>query len=156
MSDPEQWTVQAIGRVSSTRSEVLDDDWGTVEATISLLPPLGEAALLGLDEFSHIEVVYLFDRVDPAAVHVGSRHPRDNPDWPEVGVLAQRVKNRPNRIGVSRCELVSIHGTDLVVRGLDAIDGTRVLDIKPYMVEFGPRGEVRQPTWASQLMSGYY
>ena len=153
---PDQWTVQAIGRVSSNRAEVLDDDWGDVEATIDLLAPLDERSLLGLADFSHLEVVYLFDRVDPAAVHTGSRHPRDNPDWPEVGVLAQRVKNRPNRIGVSRCQLVSVDATSVVVRGLDAIDGTPVLDIKPYMTEFGPRGEVRQPAWSRELMSGYY
>jgi len=155
-TDETSWTVRAIGRVSSTRREAIDDDWGPIEATISLLAPLDERSLQGLDEFSHVEVVYVFDRVDPAAVHTGARHPRDNPAWPEVGVLAQRVKSRPNRLGVSRAELVAVRGTDVVVRGLDAIDGTPVLDIKPYLVEFGPRGEVHQPTWATELMAGYW
>ncbi len=156
MSETTQWTVQAIGWVSCNRDEVLDDDWGAVEATISLVAPFDERSVLGLGEFSHVEVVYLFDRVDAATVDTGSRHPRSNPDWPEVGVFAQRHKNRPNRIGVSRCELVSVDGTVVVVRGLDAIDGTPVLDLKPYMIEFGPRGDVRQPTWASELMSTYW
>ena len=77
--------------------------------------------LHGLEDFSHLEVVFLFDRVDPDAVEWGSRHPRGNPAWPEVGILAQRAKDRPNRLGVSRCELVTVEGFDLVVRGLDAV-----------------------------------
>jgi tRNA-Thr(GGU) m(6)t(6)A37 methyltransferase TsaA len=160
MSDPVTpdpgWEVRAIGRVTSPRTEAIDDDWGAIEATITLVPPLGADALVGLDQFSHVEVVYLFDRVDPDAVHTGVRRPRRNPAWPEVGVLAQRVKDRPNRLGVSRAELVGVQGASLTVRGLDAIDGTPVLDLKPWMAEFGPRGPVRQPTWAIELMSGYW
>jgi tRNA (Thr-GGU) A37 N-methylase len=71
-------------------------------------------------------------------------------------VFAQRGKNRPNRLGVSRCSLLSVAGLDLHVAGLDAIAGTPVLDIKPYMVQFGPRGKVRQPGWATELMERYY
>jgi tRNA (adenine37-N6)-methyltransferase len=156
MDEVETWTVRAIGQVASTRDEVLDDDWGGVESRITLLPPLDARAVVGLEQFSHLEVVYLFDRVDADDVHLGVRHPRGNPDWPEVGVLAQRVKNRPNRLGVSTCELVSVDGDVLVVRGLDAIDGTPVLDIKPYMSEFGPRSDVRQPAWSRELMAEYF
>jgi len=101
-------------------------------------------------------VVFVFDRVDPGKVHVGARHPRGNKDWPAVGILAQRGKARPNRIGVTVCELVSVDGLRLQVRGLDAIDGTPVLDVKPFMAEFGPRGDVRQPPWSSELMRGYW
>jgi tRNA (Thr-GGU) A37 N-methylase len=82
--------------------------------------------------------------------------PRNNPAWPEVGIFAQRVKNRPNRLGLSTCELVGVEGTDVMVRGLDAVDGTPVIDIKPYMSEFGPRTDVRQPTWSRELMAGYW
>jgi tRNA (Thr-GGU) A37 N-methylase len=49
-----------------------------------------------------------------------------------------------------------MEGTRLHVEGLDAIDGTPILDIKPYMREFGPRGDVRQPAWAGELMASYY
>jgi tRNA-Thr(GGU) m(6)t(6)A37 methyltransferase TsaA len=151
-----RWTVSAIGFVSSPRDEAIDDDWGAVEATITLTPAYGPDALIGLTEFSHVEVIYLFDRVDPATVHTGSRVPRGNPAWPEVGILAQRAKNRPNRLGLATCELFAVSGATLRVRGLDAIDGTPVLDIKPYMTEFGPRGRVSQPTWSRELMAGYY
>jgi len=70
--------------------------------------------------------------------------------------LADFTQNRANRIGISRCTVVRVEGTDIDVLGLDAVDGTPVLDIKPYLREFGPRGEVRQPAWASQLMREYY
>ncbi len=82
--------------------------------------------------------------------------PRGNPEWPAVGIFAQRAKNRPNRLGVSTCELVGVDGCTLDVRGLDAIDGTPVLDVKPYLAEFGPRSPVHQPVWSHELMAGYF
>jgi tRNA-Thr(GGU) m(6)t(6)A37 methyltransferase TsaA len=154
--DAETWTVRAIGYVSSSRTEAIDDDWGEVEASIRLERPYGPASLLGLDEFSHIEVIYLLHGVDLASVHIGSRVPRGNPAWPEVGIFAQRAKFRPNRLGLATCELIDVAGSVLRVRGLDAIDSSPVLDIKPYMSEFGPRRAVAQPAWSHELMAGYY
>ncbi len=91
--------LRAIGWGSSPRDEAIDDDWGTVESTITLDgEQFGADALAGLDEFSHIEVVYVFDRVDPERVQRGARHPRGNTDWPSVGIFAQRAKARPNRL----------------------------------------------------------
>jgi tRNA (adenine37-N6)-methyltransferase len=152
----ESFEVTAIAHVASPRTEPVDDDWARVEATIQLTPAHGADALRGLGEFSHIEFVYLFHLVDPASITDGARRPRDNPDWPEVGIFAQRAKARPNRLGVSICELLGIGGTTLRVRGLDAIDGTPVLDIKPCMREFAPRGDVREPAWAAELMADYF
>lgn len=86
----------------------------------------------------------------------GSRHPRGNPNWPRVGIFAQRGKDRPNRLGVTVCRLLAIEGTVLKVKGLDAIDGTPVLDIKPYMQGFAPREAVREPSWAAELMRDYW
>jgi tRNA-Thr(GGU) m(6)t(6)A37 methyltransferase TsaA len=146
-----------IGLVSSPRDVPEDDDWARIIATITLDPEQFTAdALTGLTDFSHIEVVYVFDRVDPSRVETSARHPRGNQSWPSVGVFAQRAKGRPNRIGVSVCELVSVDGLTLTVAALDAIDATPVLDIKPYMVEFAARGEVRQPAWSHELMTGYW
>lgn len=150
-------TIEAVGRVSSPRTVPLDDDWERITATISLdADRFTTEALLGLDEFSHVEVVYLFDRVDPQAIETAARHPRANDEWPRVGVFAQRAKGRPNRIGVSVCELLGVDGLTVTVRALDAIDGTPVLDLKPYMTEFAPRGAVRQPPWSHELMAGYW
>ena len=71
-------------------------------------------------------------------------------------VLGDAAPGRPNRLGLSRCRLARVDGTRLHVEGLDAVDGTPVLDIKPYMREFAPRGEIVQPAWATELMAEYY
>jgi len=150
-------TLEPIGYVAGGRTDAVEDAWGDVEATIVLDGALLEPeATQCLDEFSHLEVVYLFHLVNPEGVTRGARRPRGNPDWPEVGILAQHAKARPNRIGVSRCELVDVDGFKLRVRGLDAVDGSPVLDVKPFFVEFAPRGPVYQPAWASDLMRHYW
>lgn len=93
-------SVRAIGWVNSERTEPLDDGWDGVRATITLGGgQVSPDALQGLDAFSHVEVVYLFDRVSPEGVQTAARHPRENPDWPQVGIFAQRAKGRPNRLG---------------------------------------------------------
>ncbi|THA50359.1 SAM-dependent methyltransferase [Streptomyces sp. A1136] len=155
-SAPAEVVCDPVGRVVGGRTEVHDDAWEDVSAVIRLDGRFGPEALAGLDSFSHLEVVYHFDRVAPDKVEAGARHPRGNTDWPLVGIFAQRGKNRPNRLGVSRCRLLSVEGLDIHVRGLDAVDGTPVLDVKPYMDEFGPRGATRQPAWATEIMRRYY
>ena len=150
-------SIEAIGWVSSPRTEPVDDDWDAITATVTLdSERFTPDALQGLADFSHVEVVYLFDRVDPDAVQTRARHPRGNHDWPEVGIFAQRAKGRPNRIGVSVCRLLHVEGLTVTVQALDAIDGTPVLDLKPYMVEFAPRGDIRQPSWSHELMAAYW
>lgn len=149
--------MRPIGHVDCERVEPLDDDWGAVESTIEIDRTQFTADVLaGLDEFSHIDVVYHFDQVDEADVHLGSRHPRNRTDWPRVGIFAQRAKARPNRIGVTTCELLGVTGLAIRVRGLDAIHNTPVLDIKPHIVEFQPRTAVRQPEWIGELMADYW
>jgi len=147
-----------IGVVRNERTEATDDDWDRVNSSIELdLSVVGEKAIKGLFRFSHIEVVFVFDRVDPDSVELAARHPRGNPDWPQVGILAQRAKARPNRIGTTVCELMAVRPNGVIeVRGLDAIDGTPVLDIKPYFAEFAPRGDVTQPEWTHELMAQYW
>jgi tRNA (Thr-GGU) A37 N-methylase len=150
-------TVRPIGRVVGGRSEAVDDQWDGVACTIQLDPDRLEAgATDGLAEFSHVEVVFCFDRVDEDSVCRGTRHPRGRSDWPSVGILAQRAKDRPNRIGITTCRVVGVRPYAVDVVGLDAVDGTPVLDIKPYMVEFGARGEIRQPVWSTELMAEYW
>jgi tRNA (Thr-GGU) A37 N-methylase len=149
--------VNPIGRVVGGRSEPIDDDWGAVEAVIALDPDQFTAdALLSLDAFSHLEVVFHFHAAPETEISTGARRPRGQADWPLVGIFAQRGKGRPNRIGVTVCEILSVDGLDVRVRGLDAIDGTPVLDLKPVMRGFLPRGLVREPEWATALMAGYW
>ena len=94
--------------------------------------------------------------MNAAKIETAARHPRNNPDWPRVGILAQRAKNRPNQIGSTICRVLRVEGTRLFLEGLDAVDGSPVLDIKPWVREFAPRGELRQPMWVTELMRGYW
>lgn len=149
-------TLEPIGYVSSSRKEAIDDDWDAVTASITLDARFTPEALQGLEMFSHVEVVFVFHQVDEADIQPKARHPRSNPAWPKVGIFAQRAKMRPNRLGVSVCRLVSVRDLTLTVASLDAIDGTPVLDLKPYMTEFAPREPVRQPSWSRELMAGYW
>jgi tRNA-Thr(GGU) m(6)t(6)A37 methyltransferase TsaA len=148
--------IEPVGHVRSPRKDLSDDFWGAVEAEIVLTETFGQEALYGLTDFSHVEVLFLMDRVDPAKVEMGARHPRERKDWPLVGIFSQRGKARPNRIGLTRATIVRVDGNVLRVRGLDAIDGSPVLDIKPWMHEFAPIGATRQPAWASELMADYF
>src|SRR5262249_18728471 len=95
-------------------------------------------------------------RVDPSGVVVGARHPRNNPAWPRVGIFAQRAKGRPNRLGSTIVRILGRDGRRVRVAGLDAVDGTPILDIKPVMAEFLPREPVRQPAWSRELMRDYW
>ena len=146
-----------VGIVRSPLTEPLDHAWGgtisRIEIDASRFQPICTA---GLEDFSHIEVVFAFHLIPEACIKYGARHPRGRSDWPEVGIFAQRGKDRPNRLGVTVCRLLSVNGLSLEVEALDAIDGTPVLDIKPFIAEFGPRGEIRQPAWTRELMSTYW
>jgi len=149
--------VTPVGHVRGGRLEAVDDDWGESRARIELDPAVfREEALAGLDAFSHLEVIFLFDRVPTEALEFGARHPRGRTDWPMVGIFAQRGKNRPNRIGLCICRIVAIEGLAVEVEGLDAIDGTPVLDLKPVMRGFLPRGDVKEPPWVAEIMKEYW
>lgn len=151
------YVVTPIGTVVSTRSATTDDDWDREAARIELDPAhFGADALAGLDAFSHVEVIFRMHGVDPAKIETGARHPRHREDWPKVGIFAQRGKNRPNRLGSTIARVIARSGRSLEVEGLDAIDGTPVVDLKPVMQEFLPREPVRQPAWSHELMQAYW
>lgn len=150
-------SLQPIGHVRGGRADPIDDDWGKSRARLELDGDRFEAdALAGLDGFSHIEVIFLFDKVTEDKIVAGARRPRGRADWPLVGIFAQRGKNRPNRLGVTVCRVIAVDGLTVEVEGLDAIDGTPVLDIKPVLKGFLPRGEVVEPAWAAEIMKDYW
>lgn len=153
----ESFTVEPIARVVGGRVEPTDDYWGGTRAIIRIDGSGFDAsATRGLEEFSHLEVVFRFHLIDPADVDLRARRPRGNPAWPEVGIFAHRNMRRLNRLGVSRCRLLAVDGLDLHVEELDAVDGTPVLDIKPWFAGFGPRGAVRQAAWSTELLTDYF
>ena len=149
--------VTPIGFVKSTRQIPIDDDWDKESVFIELNNVEFDAeALTGLLDFSHVEVIFYMDQVDPTKIENSARHPRNNTGWPKVGIFAQRGKNRPNQIGTTRCRVLAVEGRNLHLEGLDAVNGTPVLDIKPWVHEFGPRGRLFQPGWITELMKGYW
>ena len=145
-----------IAHVRNSRSEVEDDYWGSVISEIVMDPAFGADSIAGLEEFSHAEVTFHFHGVPDDKIVVGARHPRNNPSWPKVGIFAQRGKNRPNRLGLATVRVLGRDGAVLRVRDLDAIDGTPIVDIKPVLREFLPKGDVNEPAWAEELMKHYW
>jgi tRNA (Thr-GGU) A37 N-methylase len=150
------YEVTPVAFVRAQRTEVVDDFWGGSVSTIELAEGVPASSLDGLDEFSHAEIIFLFDKIAPGQATPGARRPRNNPLWPEVGIFAQRAKVRPNRLGATVVRVLARAGSTLRVAELDAIDGTPVLDIKPVFAEFLPRGSVRQPQWTHELMRDYW
>lgn len=149
------FTVQPIAFVTNTRSQPTDDYWGNIISEIILAPHIPAEALQGIEQFSHLEIIYYFDKANDADM-VYAGHPRGNADFPVMGIYAQRKKDRPNKIGLCTVTLVSHMENKLFVRHLDAINGTPILDIKPVMKEFEPDGTIVQPDWSSELMKHYW
>ncbi len=150
-------TLKPIATVHNAIKTPTDDFWGDIVSTLVFDEALLEqTALQGLEQFSHVEIIFYMNQVVSEKIVTGARHPRNNTALPKFGIFAQRGKNRPNLLGASYAEVVSVEGLTLTVRGLDAIDGTPVLDVKPCFVEFLPRGTIQQPSWSHELMEDYY
>jgi tRNA (adenine37-N6)-methyltransferase len=150
------FVLSPIAHIYNSRKTQLDDHWGGPISEIILDDSLPDDCLDGIDEFSHVEILFYFDKVDDVKKFQYSRHPRGNLSWPKVGVFAQRNKDRPNHIGLTIAQIVKRSGRSLYVQELDAINGTPVVDIKPVMVEFLPHQPVFQPEWSHELMKEYW
>ena len=145
-----------IGLVRGGRVQATKDHWGDNRCWIDLDARFSADAFAGLQEVSHIEVLFYFHIDADEPVEWGARHPRGRQDWPRVGIFAQRGRMRPNRIGASICRLIEVRQTSVAVLGLDAVDGSPVLDIKPVWRGYLPTTEVREPGWAAEIMSSYW
>jgi len=148
-------SVKVIGWVRSSASEKVDENWGSVESRIELEPEY-RPGLRGLDSFSHVLVTAFLHgaKFEPERHLV--RRPRGQADMPELGIFAQRAKDRPNPLGITVVPLVAVISDGLRVRGLDAIDGTPILDLKPYFPQFDSAPGARVPEWVERLMRGYF
>jgi tRNA-Thr(GGU) m(6)t(6)A37 methyltransferase TsaA len=146
---------EPIGTVKSPVMEGVDSDWGKVESEIQIKEEYA-AGLTGLDAFSHIIVVFEMHKSSFSAGSDLVRRPQGREDMPLTGIFAQRAKHRPNPIGVTSVRLLGVAGNILKVRGLDAIDGTPVLDIKPYFPQFDRVDAPHAPQWVDRLMQDYF
>ena len=148
--------ITSIGTVRNERTDVQNtDNWGAVRSTITVDERFGDACLQGLDGFSHVEVLFVFDKLAELDDYREPRPYRGRADLPPVGIFAGRGPRRPNRIGVTTCAIESVRGRELTVVGLDAVTGTPVIDLKPAMAEFTP-ADIRQPEWVSRMMAQYF
>lgn len=145
----------AIGVVRNARTKMSEGGWGEVESEIHLEARYA-AGLQGLEAFSHVMVIFYLDQIEGFDLDKQLlRNPRGMEHLRKVGVFAQRTKYRPNPIGVTSAALCAIRGNVVVVRGLDALDGTPVLDLKPYMPMFDRIEDARTPDWVKYFMEGY-
>ncbi|MGR4878692.1 SAM-dependent methyltransferase [Streptomyces sp. LARHCF249] len=147
--------ITPIGTVVGGRVESTDDHWGG-QAIIRLNSDFPVEVVQGLEEFSHLLVVWHFHKASPNDVALHARSPRNNPAWPSTGTFVHRNHRRPNQLEQSFPRLVRVDGLDLYVADLDAIDGTPIYDVAPYFQEMGPRGEVREPSWPAEMLADYW
>ncbi|MFI5822861.1 SAM-dependent methyltransferase [Streptomyces rishiriensis] len=156
MPDPMRIEITAVAQVVAGHVDPVDDFQGGVESIIRLNEDFPLETLAGLEDFSHLEVVWHFHRANPADVALHARSPRNNPDWPATGTFAHRNHRRPNQLAVSHPKLVRVDGRDLHVTDLDAVIGTPVFDVLPYFPVMGPRGQVHVPTWVDEMLGRYW
>ncbi|MGC1420044.1 MAG: TrmO family methyltransferase [Acidimicrobiales bacterium] len=150
------YNVRAIAFIRNERSEAFDDNWDDVVSTVELAQDVPDESLRGLADFSHVELVFFADWAEDVPPGPWHRHPRGNVEWPDVGVFAQRNKDRPNRLLLTTVKIDTIDTRSFTVRGLDGIDGTPVLDIKPVFSWSSPRGELRVAPWSDALGQDYF
>ncbi len=105
----------------------------------------------GLDENSHITVVFWMNRIEEDERNVMKLHPKGRKDLPLVGVFATRSPRRPNPMGVSSVKLLKINDNVLMVKGLDALNGTPILDIKPFSKKHDHAEDAKTPWWIERF-----
>ena len=144
-----------IGFVSSPVTKQTDENWGQIISRIVLQPEY-IGALSGLEAFSHaIIITYLHQAKYKKEEHL-QRRPRGLESMPKIGIFSQRAKDRPNPIGVTAVKIVSVGDDYLKVQGLDAIDQTPILDIKPYYPHYDKIDASEVPEWVNRLMENYF
>lgn len=150
----DSFTIFPIGFVHNSIKTPKDDQWSLIESHIEILKDIPIESLSGIENFSHLEIVFCFHQSDKTMW--GSEHPRENILFPQMGIFAQRKKDRPNHIGTTIVKLLQVKGKRIYIQNIDAIDGTPVFDIKPVYREFLPNEMVKQPNWVSELMKDYW
>ena len=150
----EKIVLESIGVVKNSVENKKDVSWGEDISTIVLNEEYC-TGFKGLEDFSHVIVLYHLDKANYDSQKHLQRRPQNREDMPLVGIFSQRGKDRPNRIGMTSVEIVSVSERELTVKGLDAIDGTPVLDIKPYYPVYDKK-EATVPEWVDRLMEHYF
>lgn len=133
----------------------LGKPWGEVVSELRFRAELTEG-LRGIDQFSHLVVLFWMHEASYRPERDLVRRPCGRGDMPRLGIFAQRASSRPNTLGVSVVRLRSHQGAVLSVQGLDALDGSPVLDVKPYFADFDRARAASEPEWVRRLMRDYF
>lgn len=141
------FTLKPIGIVRNKVKKSMFSGWADIVSKIDVEEKYMDG-LRGLEDYSHVTVIYWMNLADSCTI---THRPQGRDDVPEVGIFACRCPTRPNPVGISTAELLSIERNTLTVKGLDAVDGTPVMDIKPYTPQYDFRRNVRVPAWVSRL-----
>ncbi|EWM53671.1 tRNA (N6-threonylcarbamoyladenosine(37)-N6)-methyltransferase TrmO [Ruminococcus flavefaciens] len=150
----ENFIMSPVGTVKNNVHEKKDISWGVDISTIEIKAEF-ISGLKGLEDFSHCIILFYLDQANYECEKHLQRRPQNRSDMPLVGIFSQRSKDRPNKIGITAVEIVSVSDDELVVKGLDAVDGTPVLDIKPYYPVYDKK-DASVPEWADCLMKNYF
>ncbi|MFC1918694.1 tRNA (N6-threonylcarbamoyladenosine(37)-N6)-methyltransferase TrmO [Chloroflexota bacterium] len=143
-------TLKAIGFVKNgvKRAPAERDWWAELVSEIVVDSSLTQA-LDGLEGFSHLIILYWMHRLVSSEVTL-KIHPRGRQELPLLGLFATRTPNRPNRIGKATVKLLQREGNVLRVKGLDALDGTPVIDVKPYLPGYDSVADAKTPQWVTK------
>ena len=150
----EKIVLTPIGTVKNSVKNRKDSSWGD-DVSLIILDEQYKCGLKGLENFSHAVILFHLDKAKFEKERHLQRHPQNRDDMPLVGIFSQRGKDRPNRIGITSVEIVSVEEGILAVKGLDAIDGTPVLDIKPYYPAYDKKN-ASVPEWVDRVMEHYF
>lgn len=143
----EEIKIKPIGLVKNNIKEHRFGDFAN-EASEIIVDKKFTEALDGIDDYSHVIIVYWMDRVKE---YVLKHQPQGNPNVPIVGIFACRCPQRPNPIAITTVKLLEHTGNKIIVRGLDVLDGTPVIDIKPYWPKYDKVENGKIPNWVSKL-----
>jgi len=141
------YIIEPAAFVKNNRADTNDDFWGEIISDIVISNKLSPECIQEIQEFSHLEIIFYFHLADLAKVNVTSSYTRNIKKFPKVGIFAQRKKARPYLLGSTIVKLIDVKGNTLTVSGLEAVNGTPVIDIKPVFKEFMPDEEIVQPEW---------
>lgn len=144
-----------IGMVHNAVEYKKDNSWGEDISEI-ILDESFSGGLNGLLDFSHAIIIYYLDKANFIKEKHLQRRPQNREDMTLVGIFSQRGKDRPNQIGITTVQIISVEDTILTVKGLDAINGTPILDIKHYYPMYDCKENATVPEWVMTLMNDYF
>lgn len=139
--------IKVIGVVRNNVRESIFGGWKEVISNLEIYDDFIDG-LSGLEDYSHVTVIYWMNAVDSCTL---THRPQGKKDVPEVGIFACRCPTRPNPLGISTAKLLRKDKKSLSVKGLDALDGTPIIDIKPYTPQYDLYSDVVIPEWVNKL-----